>query len=94
MKRQSANQVPGHGCVRCRFPAAARGRKFLGAALALAALVAPETLSAQGVSFVARRDFAAGSGPSSVAVGDFNGDGVQDLAVANYNSNKDRKSVV
>jgi hypothetical protein len=39
------------------------------------------------VSFVARRDFATGGlWPSSVAVGDFNGDGVPDLAVANSRS--------
>jgi hypothetical protein len=38
---------------------------------------------AQGVSFIARRDFDTGIAPQSVAVGDFNGDGVQDLAVAN-----------
>jgi hypothetical protein len=38
---------------------------------------------AQTVSFTARRDFAIGSSePQSVAVGDFNGDGVTDLAVA------------
>ena len=41
---------------------------------------------ARGVSFIARRDFDAGRGPQSVAVGDFNGDGVEDLAVANYGS--------
>jgi len=35
-------------------------------------------------SFVAARTFAAGSGTASVAVGDFNGDGKQDLAVPNY----------
>jgi hypothetical protein len=42
---------------------------------------------AQRVSFIARRDFAAGSVPFSVAVGDFNGDGKPDLAVANGGSN-------
>src|SRR5207302_325217 len=31
--------------------------------------------------------FGAGTNPDSVAVGDFNGDGLQDLAVANFNSN-------
>jgi hypothetical protein len=34
-----------------------------------------------------RRGFAAGDGPNSVAVGDFNGDGKQDLAVANSSDN-------
>jgi len=31
--------------------------------------------------------FAVGTGPNSVVVGDFNGDGIQDLATANYGSN-------
>jgi len=39
------------------------------------------------VSFIARQDFAAGSSPQSVAVGDFNGDGALDLAVTNRDSN-------
>jgi len=38
-------------------------------------------------SFQAARNFGADSGPHSVAVGDFNGDGVKDLAVANNDSN-------
>ena len=38
-------------------------------------------------SFSAATNFGAGSYPSSVAVGDFNGDGKQDLAVANQGSN-------
>ncbi len=38
----------------------------------------------QSVSFQAGRNFAAGFGPRSVAVGDFNGDGKPDLVVANY----------
>src|SRR6266704_2040644 len=42
---------------------------------------------AQTVSFNARRDFVVETNPISVAVGDFNGDGVQDLAVANFGSN-------
>ena len=42
---------------------------------------------AQGVSFIVRRDSGVGSNPQSVAVGDFNGDGKPDLAVANSDSN-------
>ena len=37
--------------------------------------------------FSAPTNFGAGANPDSVAVGDFNGDGKQDLAVANYISN-------
>src|SRR5262249_34338226 len=37
-------------------------------------------------TFTAGRNFAAGSYPRSVAVGEFNGDGLFDLAVANYGS--------
>src|SRR5712692_2560768 len=49
-------------------------------------VASPATVQGQSVSFVARRDFGAGSFPSSVAAGDFNGDGILDLAVANYAS--------
>ena len=38
-------------------------------------------------SFGAKTDFGTGSSPFSVAVGDFNGDGKLDLAVANFSSN-------
>src|SRR5262245_9559429 len=41
----------------------------------------------QTVSFTAATNFAVGNSPVSVAVGDFNGDGQKDLAVANYGSN-------
>src|SRR5438552_2544520 len=42
----------------------------------------PAPALADTVSFVGRRDFASGGlWPSSVAVGDFNGDGIPDLAV-------------
>jgi hypothetical protein len=53
------------------------------ALLTLLVLGNSATVHAQTVSFIAPRDFAAGTNPISVAVGDFNGDGVQDLAVAN-----------
>ena len=39
------------------------------------------------LSFAAAANFAAGDVPRSVAVGDFNGDGKQDLAIANITSN-------
>src|SRR2546426_6605533 len=42
--------------------------------------------TAQGFSVGVRLDFATGSGPVSVAIGDLNGDGKPDLAVANLNS--------
>ena len=38
-------------------------------------------------SFVPKVDYATGSSPVSVAIGDLNGDGKMDLAVANVNSN-------
>ena len=37
-------------------------------------------------TFQAALDFGAGIGPFSVGLGDFNGDGMQDLAVANIGS--------
>lgn len=39
------------------------------------------------LSFAAKVDYATGSAPSSVALGDLDGDGRPDLAVANYSSN-------
>ncbi len=60
---------------------------FLAGALWVGGVVlmcSPTLAGAHDVSFIApRRDFAAGVGPFSVAVGDFNGDGKLDLAVAN-----------
>ena len=57
------------------------------ALLAVLVLGSSTTVGAQTVSFMARRDFVTGNRPVSVAVGDFNGDGVEDLAVANGSSN-------
>src|SRR6266851_2174943 len=57
------------------------------AGLAMCTVPIAAAAQAQDVSFIARRDFDAGRDPRSVAVGDFNGDGVQDLAVANFGSN-------
>ena len=55
--------------------------------LAVINLLLAAAAEAQGVSFIATRDLFAGIHPLSVAVGDFNGDGTSDLAVANYGSN-------
>jgi len=44
-------------------------------------------LIATGVSFAAAGNYWAGTSPMSVAIGDFNGDGKQDLVVANFTSN-------
>src|SRR5216684_1815090 len=62
-------------------------RFILVAATFLVSVAFPGAASAQKVSFVARRDFTAGYDPIFVAVGDFNGDGVPDLVVANEGSN-------
>src|SRR5229473_3317445 len=56
------------------------------AGLAVVSVLVDVTAQPQDVSFIAHRDFDVGALPQSVAVGDFNGDGVQDLAVANYRS--------
>jgi hypothetical protein len=55
------------------------------AALLFSSALAASSL-AQSVSFVAGRDFRAGSFPHSIAAGDFNGDWILDLAVANRDS--------
>jgi hypothetical protein len=62
----------------------ARSRLFSVGMLLLGSLVVVDSVGAQGeVSFIARRDFSVGASPLSVAIGDFNGDGRQDLATAN-----------
>src|SRR5205809_4446220 len=60
---------------------------LLVAATILFSSALPSPASAQTVSFIAHTDFVSGSTPVSVAVGDFNSDGVQDLALANYRDN-------
>ncbi|MCA6412780.1 MAG: VCBS repeat-containing protein, partial [Cytophagales bacterium] len=45
------------------------------------------TGSAGTISYAAKVDFTTGSAPISVSIGDLDGDGKADLAVANYNSN-------
>ena len=54
--------------------------------IAVSHLLFAAAAEAQGVSFIACRDIGAGSSPYSVSVGDFNGDGTPDLAVANAGS--------
>ena len=65
------------------------GRRFIGAfaAFVLQTLLVAGSVQAQPISFMAPSDFGTGSSPYSVAVGDFNGDRILDLAVANANSN-------
>src|SRR5215510_3491292 len=52
--------------------------------LSLQILILAGSAQAQNVSFLVSGQFGAGPDPVSVAVGDFNGDGIQDLAVANH----------
>jgi hypothetical protein len=47
----------------------------------------PTSSAAQAFTVGVRLEFATGNGPSSVAIGDVNGDGKPDLAVANASSN-------
>src|SRR5919107_402073 len=69
-----------------------RARAARGAVLALlsalgSVLLGASPALASPVSFSGPTNFAAGPGPPSVAVGDFNGDSDPGLAVANFNSN-------
>jgi len=60
-----------------------KGKALVCAGLAVCTVLVAAAAQAQDVSFIAHRDFDVGYYPRSVAAGDFNGDGVQDLAVAN-----------
>jgi len=59
-----------------------KGLVWVGFVLSSALIVV--TADAQPVSFIGRRDFEVGRSPQSIAIGDFNGDGVPDMAVANF----------
>jgi hypothetical protein len=54
-----------------------------GAVLALGVLAGPASAATPQLTFSGPTDYGAASGTKSVAVGDFNGDGVKDLAIAN-----------
>jgi len=53
----------------------------------------PSALAAYPVSFAPQTPYAVGSNPEGVAIGDFNGDGHPDLAVANVNNNNNDNTV-
>src|SRR5690348_1366125 len=50
------------------------------------ALICAAVLQAQGVSFVARREFNLGTNLTSIATGDLNGDGIPDLVAVAPNA--------
>src|SRR5439155_1133179 len=59
---------------------------FIVSMLAIGCLGASPWREASAQGFGAKTDFTTGNNPYSVAIGDLNGDGKPDLAVANYNS--------
>src|SRR5258707_853361 len=64
-----------------------KGSVWIWAGLEVSNLLLAAAARAQGVSFIARRELQDAFAPQSVAMGDFNGDGVPDLATANWGSN-------
>ncbi|MGH3785693.1 MAG: calcium-binding protein [Pseudonocardiaceae bacterium] len=78
-----SNGVVVHHRVRDRARVVALG---VVAAVVTLVLGAPPALAAPAVDFTGPANFAAGDGPRSVVVGEFNGDTRPDLAVANRNS--------
>ena len=52
-----------------------------GVLLFLLVFALADDVTAQAISFIARREFLVGESPRSVAIGDFNRDKIQDLAL-------------
>jgi len=84
-KDQSMIRVSKPMMFRSAFPVTKPPRWL--AALGLFLATAMPVLAQCPLSFAAAVNYATGSAPRSVAVGDFNADGRPDLAVANNNDN-------
>src|SRR5882672_5936393 len=56
---------------------------LLGTSVLLSSVLAGAA-SGQGLQFNTHTDYTTGNNPASIAVGDFNGDGISDQAVADY----------
>src|SRR5262245_2690660 len=87
------SRIPPHSTT-IRFPSQSVSHRPGGARECLAILLLagalagalPRGAAAQAFTFGVRLDFATGTFPYSVAIGDVNGDGKPDLVVANYGS--------
>ena len=69
-----------------RFPGRDYPHRGLCAYCVIGVLITGAILSAQSVLFVPQTEIAVGVGPVSLAIGEFDGDGKPDLAVANARS--------